>query len=101
MVVFTPLAGALAMGGLNGVLNIFGSVGQNAAARQDYMNQRAQQSANARFAQWQAAFTQRYSDANQQYQFWQSTLGYNQQLAYVNSLRNFELAKAASQAEVV
>ena len=101
MVVLSPLTGVLALGGLNGVLSIFGSAGQSAAARQDYMNQRALQSANARFAQWQAGFTQRYANANQQYEFWQSTLGYNQQLAYVNSLRNFELAKAAAQAEVV
>ena len=101
MVVFTPLVGSLALGGMSGLLSAFGSAGQSAAARQDFMNQQAQQSANARFAQWQASFTQRYADANQQYQFWQSTLGYNQQLAYVNSLRNFELAKAASQAEVV
>jgi hypothetical protein len=101
MVVVNPLTASLAVGGLNGILGAFGAAGQGAAAQQEYLNQRAQQSANARFAQWQSAFTKRYTDANQQYEFWQSTLAYNQQLSYVNSLRNFELAKAVAQAGVV
>ena len=101
MVVITPAIAGLALGGLNAGLGLFGASQEQAAAEQDYVNQVALQSANQRFAQWQAAFTKRYTDANQQYQYWQSTLAYNQQRAYVNSLRNFELGKAISQAQVV
>jgi hypothetical protein len=101
MVVFTPLLGALALGGMNAGLGVLGAGQQGAAAQQDYLNQRAMQGANARFAQWQAGFNARYADANQQQQFWQATVAHNQQLAYVNSLRNYELSKALAQAEVV
>jgi len=101
MVVISPLTASLALGGVNGALSMFGAGQQGAAARQEWMNQSAMQSASTRFAQWQAAFTARYTDANQQQQFWQSTLAHNQQLAYVNSLRNYELSKALAQAEVV
>lgn len=101
MVVISPLTGALAVGGLDTILGVFGAGQQGAAVQQDYLNQRALQSANDRFARWQAAFTARYTDANQQAQYWQSTLAYNQQLAYVNSLRNYELTKAIAQADVV
>lgn len=101
MVVINPLTASLVVGGINGALSLVGASQQSAAARQEWMNQTAMQSANARFAQWQAGFNARFTDANQQQQFWQSTLAHNQQLAYVNSLRNFELSKAIAQAEVV
>jgi hypothetical protein len=101
MVVFTPMLGALALGGVEAGLGVMSSAMQGAGARQDYLNQRALQSANDSFARWQAGFNARYADANQQQQFWQSTLAHNQQLAYVNSLRNYELSKALAQANVV
>lgn len=101
MVVITPLIGSLAMGGANALLGMLGAGQQQAAAQQDWLNQRAQQDANTQFAQWQAGFNQRLTDANQQHSYWQATLAHNQQLAYVNSLRNFELSRAIAQAEVV
>jgi hypothetical protein len=96
-----PLVGSLILGGISGGLGIFGASHEQAAAQQDWLNQKAFQSANTAFAQWQAGFNQRLTDANQQHGYWQATLAHNQQLAYVNSLRNFELSKAIAQAEVV
>lgn len=96
-----PLVGSLILGGMNAGLGMLRGAYEGAAAQQDYLNQRAQQDANTAFAQWQAGFTKRITDANQQQQYWQSTLAYNQQLSYINSLRNFELSKAIAQAEVV
>lgn len=99
MVVIDPIA--LAFGAVNAGLGIFGASASAKAQEQDYLNQQAFQDANSRFAQWQAGFNARISDANGQYRYWQETVNYNQQLAYVNGLRNMELVKAARQADVV
>jgi hypothetical protein len=96
-----PLTGGLILGGANAVMGVFQGIAGYQAQKQDYLNQKAFQSANAQFASWQAGFNKRYTDANAQYQFWQQTLGHSQQLAYVNSLRNYELNKAIAQADVV
>jgi hypothetical protein len=96
-----PLAGSLVLGGVTAGLGLLQARQQRSAEKQQYANDLAMQNANQAFAQWQAGFTKQYTDANQQYQFWQSTVAYNQQRAYVNSLRNFELSKAIAQAEVV
>jgi hypothetical protein len=96
-----PIVGGLILGGLNAGMGVFGAAQQNAAAKQDHINQLAFQNANAQFASWQAGFNRRVTDANAQHQYWQQTLGFNQQLAYVHSLRNYELTKAINQAEVV
>lgn len=82
-------------------LGIFQGIANSRAQQQDYLNQAAYQNANAAFAKWQAGNTARFADANNQYQYWQQTVNYNQQQAYVNSLRNFELAKSIQQAEIV
>lgn len=99
--VFPLAALPFVVGGISGGLGLRGAANEQAAAQQDWLNQRALQDANNVFAQWQAGFNKRYTDANQQYQFWQSTVAHNQSLAYVNSLRNFELSKAIAQADVV
>lgn len=99
MVVIDPFS--LAFGVANAGLGILGAGASNAAQRQDYENQKAFQSANAQFAQWQAGFNARVTDANAQHKYWAETVNYNQQLAYTNSLRNFELVKSIRQAEVV
>jgi len=96
-----PLGGALLLGGLDAVLGVLGAGAQNAAAKQDYLNQRTFQDVNNRFAQWQASFNARVSDANAQYNYWQETVNYNQNLAYSRSLRNYETLKAITQADVV
>lgn len=99
MVVIDPFS--LAFGVANAGLGILGAGAENAAKRQDYENQKAFQNANTQFAQWQSGFSKRVSDANAQYNYWQETVNYNQNLAYSRSLRNYELLKEISQAEVV
>lgn len=101
MVMISPLTGSLLLGGADAILGAFGASQQNAAARQDYINQRAFQDANNRFARWQASFNTRVADANAQYSYWQETVNHNQNLAYSRSLRNYETLKAIAQAEVV
>jgi hypothetical protein len=96
MVAFEPIS-AIASAGLG----IIQSVAGHQAQKQDYINQKAFQDANGRFAQWQAGFNARITDANAQYKYWADTVNYNQQKAYTNSLRNFELIKSIRQAEVV
>jgi hypothetical protein len=92
---------SLGLGVAQAGLGIFQGVANYQAQRQDYLNQRAFANANATFARWQASTSARFTDANNQFQYWQQTVGYNQQQAYVNSLRNFELSKAIQQAQVV
>lgn len=82
-------------------LNLFSGITGNKAAQQDYKNQRAYQSATTRFNQWQASLNAKLSNAAAQQQYWQQTVEYNQSLAYVHQLRNFELAKEAQQADIV
>ena len=96
---FDPVSAVV--GGVSTVLGVI-QAGQEAAARkQDYVNQTAFQNANAQYAQWQASFNRRLTDANSQYQYWQETVNYNQNLAYSRSLQNFELTRAANQADLV
>jgi len=82
-------------------LNLATGSAQAKAKAQDYKNQRAYQSAVARFNQWQAGLNVRLSNAQAQQQYWQETVNYNQSLGYLSQLRSFELAKEASQADVV
>jgi hypothetical protein len=97
-----PITGiSLGLGVAQAGLGVLGASAENAAARQDYANQRAFQNANTRFARWQAGFNRRITDANAQYNYWQETVNYNQNLAYSRGLRNFELLKEIAQAEVV
>jgi hypothetical protein len=98
MVVITP---ALAIGGAQALMGVMGAITGHQAQKQDYLNQKAFQSANSQFAQWQAGFNQRVTDANSQFKYWTETVNYNQQRAYTNSLRNFELIKSVRQAETV
>ena len=88
-------------GAANAGLGILGASASAKAQKQDYLNQTAFQDANSKFAQWQAGFNAKLTDANAQYKYWAETVNYNQQLAYTNSLRNFELIKSIRQAEVV
>ena len=97
--VIEPISATLAVAQVG--LGIAQGIAGNKAQEQDYLNQAAFQNANAAFARWQAQTNARISDVNNQYQYWQQTVNYNQQQAYVNSLRNFELSKAIQQAELV
>jgi hypothetical protein len=98
-VIIDPISAGIA--GVSTALNLFGAGQQNAAAKQDYLNQSSFQQATNQFAQWQANQNQRFSDANAQYQFWGQQVQYQQQLGYVHQLQSFELAKQINQANVV
>ena len=98
MVVITP---ALAIGGAQALMGVVGAITGGQAQKQDYINQKAFQGANSQFASWQASFNRRVTDANAQYNYWQETVNYNQNLAYSRSLQNYELLKEIRQAEVV
>ena len=97
--VIDPISATLAVAQAG--LGIAQGIAGDKARQQDYLNQSAYQNANAAFARWQAQTSAKFADANAQYQYWQQTVNYNQQQAYVNSLRNFELSKAIQQAELV
>lgn len=92
---------SLGIAGISTGLNIFGGMQQNAAARQDYLNQSTFQKVTNQFARWQSEQNLKFTNANAQYQYWAATVQHNQQLAYVHQLQNFELSKAISQADVV
>jgi hypothetical protein len=98
-VIIDPVSAVV--GGVSTIMGVFQAGAQAAAARQDYVNQTAFQNANSKYAAWQATFNKRVTDANSQYQYWQETVNYNQNLAYSRSLQNFELTRAAGQADVV
>lgn len=101
MVMLTPAIAALGLGGADALFGAASSLLGGGAARQEYAQQRAFQDASARFAQWQARFSQRYANANSQQQYWQDTVNYNQQVAYAKQARNFETLRAIEQARVV
>ena len=92
-----PFTGALISGGLSmgqGLLS-FG------AKRQEHANNLARQKASDEFATWSASNQAKTADLNNSYNYWQQQINYGQDLAYANQARNFELAKAINQAEVV
>jgi hypothetical protein len=95
------MAFPVVLGALNAGMGILGGISSYQAQKQDYINQKAFQKADSQFAQWQAGFNARITDANAQYKYWADTVNYNQQLGYTKSLRNFELIKSIRQAEVV
>jgi hypothetical protein len=96
-----PFGISIALGAAQAGLGLLGAGAEGAAAKQDYANQTAFQNANTQFARWQAGFNARVADANAQYNYWQETVNYNQNLAYSRSLRNYETLKAIAQADVV
>lgn len=82
-------------------LGLFGANAQAKAQKQEYDAQRSYQQATNKFAAWQSQLNYKFQNAESQQQYWQATLQHNQQLAYVHQLKNFELAKQISQADVV
>ncbi len=96
---FDALSAGIA--GVSTVLSLFGASAEQKARQQDYLNQSTYQKVTNDFARWQSAQNQKFSDANSQLQYWGQTVQYNQQLAYVHQLQNFEIAKQISQASVV
>lgn len=71
------------------------------AQKQDYLNQTAFQDATSEFNAWQANQNAQIQDLNSDYQYFAETVNYNNQLAQVQSNRNYEFARELAQAEVV
>lgn len=92
---------SLGIAGVTTGLSLFAGNAANRAKQQDYKDQRRLQSATTKFNQWQAALSTRLTNATAQQQYWQQTVEYNQSLAYLHQLRNFELLREAQQADVV
>lgn len=90
-----------AIGAAKGGMDLFGSQAQAAQDRQNYKDQLAFQKASDEFAKWTAKVNTKLSNTQGKYRYWAETVNYNSNLAYVNSLRNFELTKAYRQADVV
>jgi len=99
--VLDPATAALLLGGAEAGMGIFSAITGNRAQQQEYKNQLAQQAANDRFAKWQARFNLRQGNEASRFQYWTETVRYNQDLAYVRSLKNYELLQEISQAELV
>ena len=91
----------LILGGAQAGLGVLQGIAGYKAKKQDYLNQKAFQEANNKFANWQAGFNARISDANKQHEYWKDTVNYNREHAWTNSLRNVELNKSIAQAEFV
>ena len=96
-----PLTMALISGGLSAGSSALSAGVGFAGKKQQYASDKAFQSADSRFANWQAGFTARVNDANSQHEFWKDTVNYNQNLAFAHSQRNVELMKSIDQAKVV
>ena len=92
---------ALAMGGIQAGLGVLQGIAGYNAKKQEYVNQKAFQEANSKFAGWQAGFNARISDANKQHDYLKDTVNYNREFAWTNSLRNVELNRSIAQAETV
>ncbi len=92
---------AVAFGVVSGGLNFLSGIANYQAQRQDYVNKLAYKKASDEFASWSARQQAAQTDINNQYKFWGEKINYGQNLAYTNSLRNYELSKAIVSAEEV
>jgi hypothetical protein len=74
---------------------------QNAAAQQQYKDQVRYSKAVEAYNKWQSKFNKKQSDATSRFQYWQQVVNYNQEKAYTNQLRNYDLAQEFAQAKKV
>lgn len=92
-----PLTGALITGGLSAMQGVLGFQAQ----QQQYVNDVAYKKASDEFASWSAQMQAKRANTNNQYSYWQQKINYGQEMAYANSVRNFELSNAINSAEEV
>lgn len=92
---------SLGIAGATTALNLIQGSAEQKAKEQEYLNQVAFQNAQSEFNQWQAGFNADTKNLNNQYQYWASTIQYNQSLAHTQQLRNYEFAKEYEQAKRV
>jgi hypothetical protein len=82
-------------------MGLFGASAQNASARQQYKDALKFQKVSDKYARWSSKINARIANTQSKYRYWAETVNYNQNLSYVNQLRNYELVKAYKQADVV
>ena len=92
---------SLGVGVVSAGMGIGQSIAGNQAAKQSYAEQKALSDATSRFNSWQANQNARLTDLNNQYQYWAQKVQYNQDLAYVNQMRNYDLSMEIAQAKKV
>lgn len=98
-----PVLGALSLG-LGAASFLTGQKADAARAgqeRQNYRDQLKFQEANDTYARFMAKINAKTTDTEKQYRYWSETVNYNQNLAYVNQLRNWEVVKGVRQAQLV
>jgi len=98
-VIIDPISAGV--GVLSAGLGIFQGIAQSKAQKQDYLNQTAYADATAKFNQWQSRLNVQANNLSSQYSYYAEMVNYNQQLAYTNQLRNYDLAQELAQAEKV
>jgi len=82
-------------------MGIFGASAQAAQQKQSHKDALAYQRASDKYARWAAKINTKIANTQSRYRYWSELVNYNQNLSYVNQLRNFELTKAYRQAEIV
>ena len=92
---------ALGLGLLNGAMGAAGNSAKAAQDKQNYKDALAFQKASDKYAKWSAAINTKIANTSSRYRYWSELVNYNQNLSYVNQLRNVELTKAINQSKVV
>jgi len=82
-------------------MGIAGASAQNASQQQAYKDALKFQRVSDKYAKWSSKINARIANTQSKYRYWAETVNYNQNLSYVNQLRNYELVKAYRQADVV
>lgn len=92
-----PVTGSLITGGLQ----FLGGMLDYGAQKQDYVNKVAYKKAQDEYSAWSASFQAKQANVNNKFQYFKDQVNWAQENNYVANLRNWELAKAIEQADVV
>ena len=91
----------LGLGAISTGMGIFGASAQAAQQRQQYKDALKYQKVSDKYARWSSGINAAIANSQSRYRYWAELVNYNQNLSYVNQLRNYELTKAYEQAAVV
>ena len=69
------------------------------AEKQQYLNNLTYKKATDEFSRWSSGMQAKQANLNNSYSYWQQKINYGQEVAYANSVRNFELGNAINSAE--
>ena len=92
---------ALGISAVSTGMGMAGASAQNAQQKQNYRDQLAYQKATDKYARWSSKINARVANTQSKYRYWAELVNYNSSVGYVNSLRNFEIARAYHKAEEV